>query len=181
MEAPTRTIRTAAAPMTAGPRTCSLFSSVLEAVMIFRGVDCAAVPVVDDGVPGGVLTDRDVALASADDTVLLGRPVTDIMRKGAISVTPDTPLEDVRERSSEDGTHYLLVVDVAGQLQGIITSSDLVPYLAGGPCPRHERGRPATLERGHCDEDMASTPVPGVGDDLCSTPASPFEDRRALR
>jgi CBS domain-containing protein len=118
--------------MTAGPRTCSLYSSVLEAVMIFRGVGCAAVPVVDDGVPVGVLTDRDVALASADDIVLLDRPVTDIMSKGAISVTPDTPLEEVRERFSEDGTHYLLVVDDAGQLQGIITSSDLAPFLAEG-------------------------------------------------
>src|SRR4051794_27890651 len=103
MEDPTRTTRTAADVMTAGPRTCSLFSSVLEAVMIFRDADCAAVPVVDDGVPVGVLTDRDVALASAEDTVLLTRPVTDIMSQGAISVTPDAPLEEVREKFGEHG------------------------------------------------------------------------------
>ena len=132
MDAPARSIQTAADVMTAGPRTCSLFSSVLEAVMIFRDADCAAVPVVDDGVPVGVLTDRDVALASTEDAVLLDRPVTEIMSKGAISVTPDTPLEEVREKFDAHGAHYLLVVDVAGQLQGIITTSDFAPAMPAG-------------------------------------------------
>src|SRR3954454_16979334 len=129
MEDPTRT---AADIMTAGPRTCSLFSSVLEAVMIFRDADCAAVPVVDDGVPVGVLTDRDVAMASTDDTTLLTRPVTEVMSKAVVSVMTDTPLEEVREKFGEQGAHYLLVVDVAGHLQGIITSSDFAPSLPEG-------------------------------------------------
>ena len=89
MDAPARSIQTAADVMTAGPRTCSLFSSVLEAVMIFRDADCAAVPVVDDGVPVGVLTDRDVALASTEDAVLLDRPVTEIMSKGKVLYEKD--------------------------------------------------------------------------------------------
>ena len=62
---------TAADVMTPNPRTCSTFSSVLEAVMIFRDADCGAVPVLDDGKPVGVLTDRDVALALAEHG---GRP-----------------------------------------------------------------------------------------------------------
>ena len=132
MSDPIRTIRTAGDVMTTSPRTCSPFSSVLEAVMIFRDADCAAVPVVDDGVPVGVLTDRDVALASAEDTALLTRPVTDIMSQGAISVTPDAPLEEVREKFGEHGARYLLVVDAAGQLQGIITSSDFAPSMPEG-------------------------------------------------
>jgi len=56
---------TAADLMTASPRTCSKFSTVLEAVMIFRDADCGAVPILEDGKPVGVLTDRDVALALA--------------------------------------------------------------------------------------------------------------------
>jgi CBS domain-containing protein len=132
MSDPTRSTRTAGDVMTASPRTCSPFSSVLEAVMIFRDADCAAVPVVDDGVPVGVLTDRDVALASTDVDAPLTRLVTDIMSQGAISVTPDTPLEEVREKFGEHAAHYLLVVDVAGQLQGIITSSDLAPATTEG-------------------------------------------------
>ena len=137
MEEPTRTIRTAADLMTAGPRTCSPFSSVLEAVMIFRDADCAAVPVVDAGVPVGMLTDHDVALASTDDAALLSRSVTEIMNKGVGSVTPDAPEEEVRRKFGEGGAHYLLVVDVSGQLQGIITSSDFVHSEPAGTLSAH--------------------------------------------
>lgn len=49
---------TATDVMTAAPRTCSLFGSFPEAVMIFRDAECDAVPVVADCVPVGVLTDR---------------------------------------------------------------------------------------------------------------------------
>jgi CBS domain-containing protein len=127
MSDPPRSDLTASDVMTACPRTCSPFSSVLEAVMIFRDVDCGAVPVVDGGVAVGVLTDRDVARASADGNASLTRLVTDIMGQGATSVTPDTPLEEVREKFVADPAPYLLVVDGAGQLQGIITASDLAP------------------------------------------------------
>ena len=132
MPSPTRSSMTAADMMTANPRTCSPFSTVLEAVMIFRDADCVAVPVVDDGVPVGILTDRDVALASSEDHDLMARPVTDIMTEGAISVAPDAPLEEVREKLGAQGVHHLLVVDAAGQLQGIITSSDLAPFIPVG-------------------------------------------------
>ena len=54
---------TVAEVMTAAPRTCSPFSTVLEAVMIFRDADCGAIPIIEAGKPIGILTDRDVALA----------------------------------------------------------------------------------------------------------------------
>ena len=57
---------TAADVMTAAPLTCSTFSTVLEAVMIFRDADCGAVPILEEGRPVGILTDRDVALSLAE-------------------------------------------------------------------------------------------------------------------
>ncbi len=60
--------------MTASPRTCFHFSSILEAAMIFRDADCVAVPIVEDGVSVGVLRGRDVALASSEDHDLMTRP-----------------------------------------------------------------------------------------------------------
>ena len=117
MQDPTRPTQTAASVMTPSPRTCALFSSVTEAVMIFRDAGCVAVPVVDDGVPVGVLTDRDVARAWSEDHDLMTRPVTDIMTKGAISVASDASLEEVREKLGAHGMHHLLVIDAAGQLQ----------------------------------------------------------------
>ena len=51
---------TATDVMTANPRTCSPFSTVLEAVLLFRDADCGAVPVIEDGKPVGVLTRQDL-------------------------------------------------------------------------------------------------------------------------
>jgi CBS domain-containing protein len=70
---------TAADVMTAAPRTCSPFSTITEAALIFRDEDCGVVPVLDGGNPVGILTDRDVALARPDCVTqypdLHGRPV----------------------------------------------------------------------------------------------------------
>ena len=120
---------TAADVMTPGPRTCSPFSTVLEAVLIFRDADCGAVPIVDNGAPIGVLTDRDVALALADYPDLVSRPVSDIMTRGVISVAPDTPLDQVKAKFGQAGVRRLLVVDRDNQLVGIIAWADLSPPL----------------------------------------------------
>src|SRR5271157_4379262 len=101
----------AAAIMTAAPRTCSNFSSVLEAVMIFRDADCGAVPVLEDGKPVGLVTDRDVALALADYPDLVERPVTDVMTRGVVVVRPDATLDDVKRMFAEKAVRRLLVVD----------------------------------------------------------------------
>src|SRR5437899_9567457 len=92
---------TAADVMTPAPRTCSTFSSVLEAVMIFRDADCGAVPVLDDGKAVGVLTDRDVALALTEfGETLTRRPVTDVMTKGVVAVAPEDGIETIAEKFS---------------------------------------------------------------------------------
>ena len=59
---------TAADVMTPLSRTCSPFSTVTEAVMIFKEEDSDAVPVIDTGKPIGVVIDRDIALAVADNS-----------------------------------------------------------------------------------------------------------------
>jgi CBS domain-containing protein len=126
----TPTNLTAADVMTASPRTCSAFSSVLEASVLFQDADCGAVPVVDGGRPIGILTDRDVALAVANNPDLGNLPVADFMSKDVITVAPDASLEEVGALFSQQGIHRLLVVDAAGRLQGIIAWSDLAPHVS---------------------------------------------------
>src|SRR4051812_20380072 len=88
--------RTAADVMTPTPRTCSPYSTVLEAVLIFRDVDCGAVPIVDAGKPVGVLTDRDVALALAEFPDLASRVVADIMSKDPVTVRPSATIDEIQ-------------------------------------------------------------------------------------
>jgi CBS domain-containing protein len=116
--------------MTPSPRTCSPFSTVLEAVLIFRDADCGAVPVVDANLPVGVVTDRDVALALADHADLPSLAVSEIMTKGAFTVAPGASLDEVKEQFGAHGVRRLLVADPSGQLLGIIAFADVAPYLA---------------------------------------------------
>jgi CBS domain-containing protein len=115
--------------MTPNPRTCSPFSTVLEAVLLFRDADCGAVPVLDDGKPVGVLTDRDVALALADhEENLPALPVSAIMSKGTVTVAPEATLDSVLALFGDRGVRRLLVVDGDNLLQGIIGWADVAPY-----------------------------------------------------
>jgi CBS domain-containing protein len=120
---------TAAEVMTPGPRTCSTFSSVLEAVLIFRDADCGAVPVLADGKPVGLLTDRDVALGLAEHGENLAMlPVTDLMTNGVVAVTPADDIETIAAKFADKGVRRLLVVD-GDQLVGIIAWSDIAAYF----------------------------------------------------
>lgn len=122
---------TAADVMTTAPLTCSGFSTVLEAVMIFRDADCGAVPVLDDGKPVGVLTDRDVALAlTTYGERLPSVSVSEVMTKGVISVSPEQPLAEVVERFGDQGVRRLLVMDSHDLLVGIIAWADIAPYVS---------------------------------------------------
>src|SRR6516225_9461059 len=104
MALPTSTALTAADLMTPNPRTCSTFSTVLEAVLIFRDADCGAVPVLDDGKPVGLLTDRDVALALPEHaTALADLPVSDLMTHGVVAVSPSDGLEAIASKFADKG------------------------------------------------------------------------------
>jgi CBS domain-containing protein len=130
MADPTRPPLTAADVMTTSPRTCSAFSSVLEASMLFKDADCGAVPVVDAGRPIGILTDRDVALGVANNPDVGNRPVSEFMSKEVVSVAPGASLQEVAAMFARHELHRLLVVDPEGQLLGIIAWADLAPHVS---------------------------------------------------
>jgi CBS domain-containing protein len=133
---PTDTDRAgASATVTAGeimnpaPRTCSRFSRVLEAVLIFKDEDCGMVPVVEEAKPIGVVTDRDVALALATTQDLVNRPVEEIMSRDLVTVRTETPLSQVIDTMRAELVRRLLVVDDRDVLAGVISWRDLAGEL----------------------------------------------------
>jgi CBS domain-containing protein len=118
-------VRVAADVMNPSPRTCSRFSRVIEAVMIFKDEDCGLVPVVEEGKPIGVVTDRDVALALATYDDLVDHPVEEIMTTTIISVALSTPVPEVVETFGREGVRRLLVVDSDGFLVGVVGWKDV--------------------------------------------------------
>ncbi len=116
---------TAADVMTASPRSCTPYSTVLEAVMLFRDADCGAVPILADGKPVGILTDRDVALAITEFADLPSRSVAEIMSKDPITVAPAAPVSEVEAKIAANAVRRILVVDASGVLVGVISLADL--------------------------------------------------------
>jgi len=122
---------TAAEVMTEAPRTCSPFSSVLEAVMIFRDASCGVVPVVDAGATVGVLTDRDVALALAEHpTGLADVEVSQIMSKNVVTVAGTATLAAAIQLMGDNGVSRLVVVDADSMLVGVMSWTDLIPHVS---------------------------------------------------
>jgi CBS domain-containing protein len=117
--------------MTAGPRTCSPFSSIVEAALIFRDADCGVIPVTEDGLPVGVLTDRDVALALPEHNGSLANvTVADLMTRDVVTIEADATLETAIERLGDRGLRRLLVVDAENRLVGVLSWTDLAPHLS---------------------------------------------------
>jgi CBS domain-containing protein len=121
---------TAADVMTPAPRTCSTFSTVLEAVMIFRDNDCGAVPILNEGKPVAILTDRDVALAVSEFPDLPNQPVSAITSAGIVAVAPEDNLEHVCSILRKESVRRTLVVDSAGLVKGIIGWTDIAAVLS---------------------------------------------------
>jgi len=111
--------------MNPNPRTCSRFSRVIEAVLIFKDEDCGLVPVVEKCKPIGVVTDRDVALALATYDDLVQQPIEKIMSTTLVTVSPSTPMAKVAETFGREGVRRLLVVDSGGLLVGVIGWKDV--------------------------------------------------------
>ncbi len=115
--------------MVPSPRTCSKFSRVIEAVLILKEEDCGLVPIVEEGKPIGVVTDRDVALALGSVVNLVEQPISDIMSTKIISVPISTSLEGIVQTFVNEGVRRVLVVDAEGLLVGVIGWKDIVADL----------------------------------------------------
>lgn len=116
-------------------RTCSPFSTVTEAVLIFKENDSDVVPVVDAGKPVGVVVDRDVALAVADAPDLADRPVSEVMATGFPTIPVAAPIEEVARVMTAAGARLALAVDEEENLVGLIFWHDLARRLALDEAP----------------------------------------------
>ena len=110
--------------MTPNPRTVSPDDTIQNAARIMRDEDTGAVPVVENGRPVGMVTDRDIVVRSVADGGQVDRPVRDIVTTGVVAVTPDMSTREANELMSEHQVRRLPVVE-NNQLIGIVSLGDL--------------------------------------------------------
>jgi CBS domain-containing protein len=103
--------------------------TVFDAITIMSEREIGALPVVEDGVLIGMLSERDYARK----VILQGRSsrdttVSDIMTSPVITVTPHETVEDAMRRMTEHRVRHLPVVN-HGRIGGIVSIGDLVNWI----------------------------------------------------
>jgi CBS domain-containing protein len=110
--------------MTPNPRTVSPDDTIESAARIMRDEDTGAVPVVQNGRPIGMVTDRDIVIRAVADGTTTSRPVKEIVSGRLVSVSPEMSTRDASELMSEHQIRRLPVVENE-LLVGIVSLGDL--------------------------------------------------------
>jgi CBS domain-containing protein len=84
-------------------------------------------------VPIGILTDRDIVLSivASDPDHLPFLTVDDAMSSDLFTVRDDADVSDALETMRQHGIRRLPVVNATGTLVGIVTSDDVLRFVAG--------------------------------------------------
>ena len=109
--------------MTSNPRTVSPTDSIQVAARIMRDEDCGVVPVVENGRPVGVVTDRDIVIRAVADGSS-DKSVRDIATTDLVFVKPDASTKDAEKLMSERQIRRLPVVE-NDRLVGIVSLGDI--------------------------------------------------------
>jgi CBS domain-containing protein len=110
--------------MTPNPQCVAPGDSVQNAARIMRDCDTGAVPVVDNGRPVGIVTDRDIVVRLVADGGQLNRPVSEIVTGDVVCASPDMSTHEAANLMSEHQVRRLPVVE-NDRIVGIVSLGDL--------------------------------------------------------
>jgi CBS domain-containing protein len=110
-------------------RACQPGDSLMEAAQLMWNADCGAIPVVADGLVVGVITDRDVCMA----TYTQGKTPADLQVESAMSrelfsCAPDDSIGAALATMADKRVRRLPVLALDGKLVGIIALADLARW-----------------------------------------------------
>ena len=121
--------------MTADPACCTADTPLQEVAKMMQDCDCGCIPVVDNQdnkKPVGMITDRDITIrAVAEGKNPLDLTAADAMTKNAVTVTPQTSLEDCCNLMEEHQIRRIAVVDGSGSCCGMIAQADIAVNADG--------------------------------------------------
>ncbi len=107
-----------------------------RALELMRQHGISGLPVVRDGKPVGILTNRDVRFERN-----LDQRVRDMMTKELVTVPENVSLERSRDLLHQHRIEKLLVVDAEGRLRGLITTRDIEHSAKHPTAVKDEFGR----------------------------------------
>jgi len=120
--------------MTKKPATCRPDDTLAEAARTMWETDVGCLPVLDsEGFPIAMVTDRDICMAAYTQGVPLSAShVSSAMSRRLVSVTENAKLAEVESLMQKNQIRRVAVLDVAGQLAGIVTLGDIARHAEQG-------------------------------------------------
>jgi len=125
--------------MTTDLSTLESDARLLDATLLMRSSGLRHLPVVQDGRPVGVISDRDVQRASPSifskitpeeyNQMFETTPVEKVMAKEPFTTGPDAPVKEVLQSMLDQKYGSCLVIDDEGKLVGIVTNTDMLRLL----------------------------------------------------
>lgn len=113
--------------MTENPACCGPDMSLQDVAKMMVDCDCGEIPVVDaQRRPVGVVTDRDICIrAVAEGRDIRQTTAREVMSQPVITVSPESSLEECRQKMEANQIRRVPVVDDSGACCGIVAQADV--------------------------------------------------------
>lgn len=110
------------------PVTIEPNATIKEAAEKMRDVCCGVLPVVENGTPVGILTDRDITIrATAEGKNPSQIKVRDVMTDNELFMCHESDdARDAFRKMRQNAVGRLLVMDTHDQLTGIVSMADII-------------------------------------------------------
>lgn len=110
------------------PKTLPPNASITEAANLMQQNQFHHIPIVENEILTGILSDRNIWEAIANDQKLSDQ-VYSIMSKKVISGQEHTPISEIARVMLYENIHCLPIIDSHLRLKGIVTTSDILNFL----------------------------------------------------
>jgi CBS domain-containing protein len=121
--------------MTKDPAVCMPDTSLRDVALMMVDQDCGQIPVIESTLrprPIGVVTDRDIIVrAVARGMNPIDMTAADVMTSPALTVTPETGVEECAETLADRRVRRMPVIDDDGVCQGIVSQADIAQHAPG--------------------------------------------------
>jgi CBS domain-containing protein len=111
--------------MTAQVVTAKPTDTVEDVARTMSEIDSGAIPVIDNDVVVGIITDRDIVIRVVAEHKDGLTPVSDVMTTGVESCLEDDEMSEAARRMAELKMRRLVVFDGDGNLKGFISLGDI--------------------------------------------------------
>ncbi len=116
------------------PVTCEPGDDVVTVAALMAARSISGVVVCRDGMPVGVITDRDIRIELAErGGDVRGIPASEVMTSSLVTLRPEDYVFEAIYKMARHNIHRLVVVGEEGRLAGIVTDTDIIALQTNTP------------------------------------------------